>query len=141
MYCCFQLHRILISNSIHVLTSPFIPSYQTPNTIAPTNISIPISLSQKKAKKSAEREGKVKERAAVKVQMSQITEDLAEATKALDAANAFLKGVKEQCANKAMSYEERQKRRADEIKGLQEALKILSADEGEFLQTGFMSRK
>lgn len=77
----------------------------------------------------------------MKVQQSQIVEDLAEATKALDAANAFLKGVKEQCANKAMSYEERQKRRADEIKGLQEALTILSADEGEFLQTGFMSRK
>jgi hypothetical protein len=95
-----------------------------------------------KAKKSAEREGKVKERAAVKVQQTQITEDLAEATKALDAASAFLKGVKEACANKAMSYEERQKRRAEEIKGLEEALQILSADEeGEFLQTGFMSRK
>lgn len=94
------------------------------------------------ATKTAEKQGKVKERAGVKVQMSQITEDLAEATKALDAANAFLKGVKEACANKAMSYEERQKRRADEIKGLQEALQILSADEGgEFLQTGFMSRK
>lgn len=96
-----------------------------------------------KAKKTAEKEGKVKEQAAIKVQSSQITEDIGEAEKALDAAGAFVKTVNEQCANKAMSYEERQKRRADEIKGLQEALKILSAEEGDdFLQvSGFLQRK
>jgi hypothetical protein len=94
-----------------------------------------------KAKKTAEMDGKVKEKAGVKVMMSQITEDLGEAGKALDAASSFLKGVKEACANKAMSYEERKKRREAEIKGLEEALTILSPDEGEFLQTGFMSKK
>jgi len=94
-----------------------------------------------KAKKTAEMEGKTKEKATVKVQISQISEDLGEASKALEAASSFLKGVKEQCANKAMSYEERKKRREAEIKGLQEALEILSPDEGEFLQTGFMSKK
>lgn len=94
-----------------------------------------------KAKKTAEMEGKVKERAGVKVLMTQITEDLGEAGKALEAASSFLKGVKEACANKAMSYEERKKRRETEVKGLEEALQILSSDEGEFLQTGFMSKK
>lgn len=94
-----------------------------------------------KAKKTAEMEGKTKEKATVKVQISQISEDLGEASKALEAASSFLKGVKEQCSNKAMSYEERKKRREAEIKGLEEALQILSPDEGEFLQTGFMSKK
>lgn len=94
-----------------------------------------------KAKKTAEMEGKIKEKAGVKVMMTQITEDLGEASKALEAANSFLKGVKEACANKAMSYEERKKRREAEIKGLEEALQILSPDESEFLQVGFMSKK
>lgn len=94
-----------------------------------------------KAKKTAEMNGKVKEKAGVKVMMSQITEDLGEASKALEAASSFLKGVKEACANKAMSYEERKKRRENEIKGLEEALTILSPDESEFLQVGFMSKK
>merc|ERR1712032_101508 len=94
-----------------------------------------------KAKKTAQMDGKTKEKATVKVQISQISEDLGEASKALEAASSFLKEVKEQCASKAMSYEERKKRREAEIKGLEEALQILSPDEGEFLQTGFMSRK
>lgn len=94
-----------------------------------------------KAKKTAEMDGKSKEKAGVKVMISQITEDLGEASKALEAASSFLKGVKEQCANKAMSYEERKKRREAEIKGLEEALQILSPDESEFLQLGFMSKK
>lgn len=94
-----------------------------------------------KAKKTAEMEGKTKEKASIKVQISQITEDLGEAGKALEAASSFLKGVKEACSNKAQSYEERKKRREAEIKGLEEALQILSPDEGEFLQTGFMSKK
>lgn len=94
-----------------------------------------------KAKKTAETNGKTKEKAGVKVLLTQISEDLGEASKALEAASSFLKGVKEACANKAMSYEERKKRRENEVKGLEEALQILSADEGEFLQTGFLSKK
>jgi len=94
-----------------------------------------------KARKTAEMDGKSKEKAGVKVMISQITEDLGEASKALEAASSFLKGVKEQCANKAMSYEERKKRREAEVKGLEEALQILSSDESEFLQLGFMSKK
>lgn len=73
--------------------------------------------------------------------ISQLSEDFADAGKALEAANTFLKGVKEQCANKAMSYEERQKRRAEEIKGLEEALEILSADESFLQKNAFLQRK
>jgi len=94
-----------------------------------------------KARKTAEMEGKQKEQATVKTSLAQISEDLEEASKALEAASTFLKTVKERCANKAMSYEERKKRREAEIKGLQEALEILSPDESEFIQTGFMSKK
>jgi len=64
-----------------------------------------------KAKKTAMVEAKTAERSTVKVMISQISEDLANATKAYDAAKDFLKGVMEACANKAMSFEERQARR------------------------------
>jgi hypothetical protein len=93
-----------------------------------------------KAKKTAMVDGKTKEKATVKVMISQISEDLADATKAYDAAKDFLKGVMEACANKAMSYEERQARRESEIAGLKDALEILSP-EAEFLQTrSFLAR-
>lgn len=94
-----------------------------------------------KARKTAEMEGKQKEQATVKTQIAQISEDLEDASKALEAASTFLKTVKERCANKAMSYEERKKRREAEIKGLNEALEILSPEESEFIQMGFMSKK
>lgn len=95
-----------------------------------------------KAKKTAQLEGKQNEKATVKNQISQIADDLADAEKALQAAQDFLKGVMEACANKAMSYEERQQRRAAEIEGLKQALEILSP-EAEFLQTSakFMGKQ
>jgi len=93
-----------------------------------------------KAKKTAQMEGKQNEKSTVKNQIVQISEDLAGAEKALQAAQDFLKGVMEACANKAMSYEERQAKRAAEIAGLKEALEIL-APESDFLQTGkFLAR-
>jgi vacuolar-type H+-ATPase subunit I/STV1 len=87
-----------------------------------------------KAKKTAQMEGKQNEKSSVKEQLTQISDDLADAEKALQAAQDFLKGVMEACANKAMSFEERQQRRAAEIEGLKQALEILSPD-AEFLQT------
>lgn len=87
-----------------------------------------------KAKKTAMVEAKTAERSTVKVMISQISEDLSNATKAYDAAKDFLKGVMEACANKAMSFEERQARREAEIAGLKDALEILSP-EAEFIQT------
>merc|ERR1719362_993902 len=92
------------------------------------------------AKKKALIDGKTQERAGLKVMVGQVSEDLANATKAWEAATEYLKGKKEECSNKAMSYEERKRRREEEIAGLQEALEILSSDES-FLQTGkFMAK-
>lgn len=87
-----------------------------------------------KVKKTAQMEGKQNERSGVKEQITQIQDDLVDSEKALQAAQDFLKGVMEACANKAMSFEERQQRRAAEIEGLKQALEILSP-EAEFLQT------
>jgi len=87
-----------------------------------------------KAKKTAQRDGKQNEKATVKKQIAQISDDLADAEKALQASQDFLKGVMEACANKAMSFEERQQKRAAEIEGLKQALEILSPD-AEFIQT------
>jgi len=93
-----------------------------------------------KAKKTASKEGKQSEKATVKKSIATISEDLGDAEKALAASQDFLKGVMEACANKAMSFEERQQRRAAEIAGLKEALEILSP-EAEFVQTGkFMAK-
>lgn len=92
------------------------------------------------AKKNALIDGKTRERAGIKVMIGQVTDDLANASKAWEAATEYLKNKKEECANKAMSYEERKRRREEEIAGLQEALEILSSDDS-FLQVGFMSRQ
>lgn len=92
------------------------------------------------AKKKALIEGKTQERAGLKVMVGQVTEDLANSTKAWQAATEYLKNKKEECSNKAMSYEERKRRREEEISGLQEALEILSSDES-FLQTGKFLQK
>ena len=63
------------------------------------------------------------------VMTAQLDDDLGNAQKAYEAAVGFLTNKKEECANKAMSYEERKKKREEEIAGLQEALEILSAEE------------
>jgi hypothetical protein len=92
------------------------------------------------AKKNALIDGKTQERAGLKVMVGQVSEDLENATKAWEAAGEYLKGKKEECSNKAMSYEERKRRREEEIAGLQQALEILSSEES-FVQTGkFMAK-
>lgn len=80
------------------------------------------------AKKNALIDGKTQERSGLKVMISTIDDDLAASVKEYDAATSFLKNKQAECANKAMSYEERQQKREEEIKGLQEALEILSAE-------------
>lgn len=93
------------------------------------------------ATKSAEVKGKTQEKAGVKESIGMMSEDLAEADKALQAATDFLKGVMEACANKAMSYEERKARREAEIAGLKDALEILSSDDTtSFVQIPFLGR-
>ncbi|CAD7956166.1 unnamed protein product [Amoebophrya sp. A25] len=96
------------------------------------------------ATKTASVKGKTQEKAGVQESIGMLSEDLAEAGKALQAATDFLKGVMESCANKAMSYEERKKRREAEVAGLKDALEILSSDEESFLQVAskkFLARK
>lgn len=80
------------------------------------------------AKKNALVDAKSQERSGLKVMISQIDDDLAASSKAYDAAVEYLQQKKAECANKAMSFEERQAKREEEIKGLQEALEILSSE-------------
>lgn len=80
------------------------------------------------AKKNALIQAKSQERSGLKVMIAQIDDDLAASSKAYDAAVEYLKQKKAECANKAMSFEERQQKREEEIKGLQEALEILSSE-------------
>lgn len=94
-----------------------------------------------KTKKTGLMNGKGNEKASVKVQLTQISEDLVDAEKALTASSDFLRTVTEQCANKAQSFDERQQRREEEIAGLRDALDILSSDSGALLQTAFLGKK
>jgi len=96
------------------------------------------------AKKTGMVQGKTQERATLKASIAQIDEDLEGAGTAFEAANTFLKEKKEQCTDKTMSYEERARRREEEIAGLKQALEILSPEDAEFIQVGqkaFLSRK
>lgn len=78
------------------------------------------------AKSNAMIEGKTSEVASIKVQLGQLDEDLANAQKGFEAAGKYLAAVQEACANKPMSFEERQSKRKSEIEGLKTALEILS---------------
>jgi len=78
------------------------------------------------AKSNAMIEGKTSEIASIKVQLGQLDEDLANAQKGFEAAGNYLASVQEACANKPMSFEERQSKRKSEIEGLKTALEILS---------------
>jgi hypothetical protein len=88
-----------------------------------------------KTKKNASIMGKSSELKSLAVQISQVKEDIENTNNELDAVNKTLETLQDECANKAMSYEERKQRREAEIAGLQEALEILAFEGGEsFLQ-------
>jgi chromosome segregation ATPase len=87
-----------------------------------------------KAKKEASIMGKTSEVKSLGVQLAQTKDDIDSTQSELDAVNKTLATLNEQCANKAMSYEERKQRREAELSGLQNALEILSEENMSFLQ-------
>lgn len=80
--------------------------------------------------KKAEVQGKQSEVKTLEVALTHFREDHTTVNKELDAVMSYLDKLKPDCASKAMSYEERKARREAEIDGLQDALQILSADDG-----------
>lgn len=90
-----------------------------------------------KTKKETLIKGNSKTMAALKVSANQLSEDITEATKSFEAASEFLAATKEACTSKAMSYEDKQRKRQEEIEGLNQALEILSPSEESFLQKKF----
>lgn len=93
-----------------------------------------------KAKKNASILGKDSEIKSLGVQLAQVKDDISNTEQELAAVNETLDTLKNECANKAMSYEERKQRREAEIAGLNEALEILSADTS-FLQKAKLNRR
>jgi len=81
-----------------------------------------------KAKKNASIMGKNSEVKALSVQIAQTKDDVSSTEAELAAVNKVLETLREECANKAMSYEERKQRREAELAGLQEGLEILSEE-------------
>merc|ERR1712060_871804 len=66
-------------------------------------------------------------------QIAELTADRESTDAELSAVNEYYSKIKDRCIAKPETYEERQRRRAAEIKGLKEALAILN-DETAFVQ-------
>lgn len=80
------------------------------------------------ARHKTELQGKQSQKSETAVVIQEVTTDANNAEIELNAAVEYLAGINERCANKPMSFEERQERRGEEIAGLKTALEILSAD-------------
>merc|ERR1719484_171389 len=66
--------------------------------------------------------------------IAELTEDVGDSQKDLDAVLEYMDKIKSNCETKTPTHEERQARRAKEIEGLQNALGILSGEDLGFLQ-------
>jgi septal ring factor EnvC (AmiA/AmiB activator) len=80
------------------------------------------------ATKEAEIKGKTSEIKSLEVSLANYSDDLQTVNKELDAVLDYIEKLKPQCANKAMTYEERKAKRETEMEGLQTALEILSGE-------------
>jgi len=72
---------------------------------------------------------KTQESKALDQSITQLSSDLETASSEGAAVNEFLAKLKDRCVASPDAYEERYKRRTDEIKGLKEALAALKSDE------------
>merc|ERR550534_1214620 len=82
-----------------------------------------------KAQKSSEIEHKTAKKQDQSQALTVKTEDLEVTQKELDAALAYFDKLKPSCVDAGVSYEDRVKRREEEIQSLQEALRILNGED------------
>jgi len=95
-----------------------------------------------KAKKKTSIKANTSEIKSLKVAVSNYSSDLKTENTELDAILSVLGNLKEQCANKAMSYAERKAAREAEVSGLREALGVLEGEGVAFVQTkAFLKRR
>ena len=81
-----------------------------------------------KAAKDADIRNKESEIKRLKSLIDEVNMDVTDATSEKEAVAAYQQKLKKNCETKAPSYEERQKRRADEMDGLKNALDILNGN-------------
>jgi len=88
-----------------------------------------------KAQKKSDITHKSNQKQRQEQQLANKKNDLIDETKELNAANKYFEKLKPSCLDAGMSYQERVARREEEIKSLQEALKIISGEDIALLET------
>merc|ERR1719235_1581836 len=101
------------------------------------------ALKEAKTSEIAAGEEMAKEKTALlgktKVQLAEAKEDLEDTTSAMEADQAFLVDLKEQCSVSDAEWEERSKTRALEIAAVGETIKILTDDDAKDLMAGTLA--
>jgi len=87
-----------------------------------------------RATKLQDQKNKNAEKSRLDALIAEISEDVGDSQKDLDAVLEYFDKIKTSCETKTPTHEERQARRAKEIEGLQNALGILSGEDLGFLQ-------